>query len=273
MNKGLYFWKSKRVPSKMIGVVLIVLFLLIVGLGAGWYYFLYLPQKKMEAEIKAKNAAIERQIKEVNDFYLDKLKGGSVSEFTDLLTEIYKSRIMLRLTGYQENSFTCSPESCTFGYTLKPSVVFNVQKKMFWSNFFSGSFSDTEITYSDIPSKLSGNKIFSSYMAKENVAVPDCGEVLNYIYSYNSTHPSAGEYTVTDPPSSSVSDVEDKVRSRKKYYGLMFGSWTLKTKNDLTKIMSQFDRQAYRDSLIVKSIELSSGDINISGVFVCKSTS
>lgn len=271
MNKGLYFWKGQLTPGKKMGIIMGLILVIIVGSVAGWYYLLYIPHKKLEAEIKAKKEEVERQIKQVNDFYLDKLKGGSVERLTLLLTEVYKSRIMLNMTGYQEKAFTCKADACSFSYVTKPGSVFNVQKKMFWSDFYAGSFSDNQMSYSDVPSKLNDNKLLNNYKEKNAISVPECGNMLSYFYSFNSVSNKNELFTITEQPSSSISSVEEKIRNSKKFYGLMFGAWTVTTVNDLPMIMSLFERQAYRDNLIIKNIDLSSGVVNISGGFVCRS--
>jgi len=76
---------------------------------------------------------------------------------------------------------------------------------------------------------------------------------------------------IAKSPESSVLNVEEKIKSNNKYYGLLFGTWTMTAKNDVIHVMSIFERQALKDSFIVKGVELKSKALKISGGFVCKS--
>lgn len=271
MNKGLYFWKSSFVPNKKQGIMLGIILVIILAATAGWYFLFYTPHKQHDLELQNKKTALEQQIKQVSTFYEDQLKGGSIDRFSLLLNEMYKSRLVLGLTGYNEIGFSCKTDNCTFSYVIKPSHVFNVQKKVFWGKSYSSSFSNKGISFSGIPAKLNDNIVLQHYSKGKNIDTADCGQVLSYIYAFNSINKKSDQITIVKPPASSVLDVEEKIKGNTKYYGLLFGSWTVKAKDDIVHLMSLFERQAFRDSFIIKGIEFKSKEVNISGGFVCKS--
>lgn len=271
MNKGMYFWKSKHAPNKKLVIILAVLLALVCSGVGGWYYFIYTPQKKAAEELKRKKLDLESKIKKIGEFYQSKLVGGSVDNYIKLLGEIYKSRVNLSMTGYVEDNVSCNTTSCTFIYSMSPTGVFNVQKKYFWDEEYSASFSEKDITFADLPSKLGGNTLLDKYNNNEEIDVPDCGNVLSYIYTFNSVIGSSGEINIVSPPASSVTDIENKVQGPKKRYGLLFGSWEVTTENNILNMMVFFEKQACRDSFIIKSVEMLSSGATISGDFACKS--
>jgi len=271
MNKGLYFWKSSRTPNKRQWIILAIIVSIILVSVSGWYYMVYVPHKKNEEEIQRKKNELQQNIRQVNDFYEEQLKGGSIERFNLLLNEIYKSRLLLAMTAYDEKVITCKTDNCTFGYEILKSHVFNVQKKIFWGKNYSASFSDKGINFSGIPAKLDSNRILDRYKRGKDVSVSDCEELLNYIYAFNSINDKSDQLIIAKSPESSVLNVEEKIKSNNKYYGLLFGTWTMTAKNDVIHVMSIFERQALKDSFIVKGVELKSKALKISGGFVCKS--
>jgi len=271
MNKGLYFWKTSRIPGKKQGIILAVLLATILGSVSGWYYLVYIPHKKHDEEIQKKKADVANKIKKIDDFYEGQLKGGGVEQFTLLLNEIYQSRMILGLTSYDEKLISCKPDSCTFGYEILKSHVFNVQKKVFWGKEYSASFSNKGINFSGIPSNLKDNATLTNYRKKRDVAAVDCGRLLNYIYAFNSISDKSDQIIIAKPPASSVLDVESEVKSQKKSYGLLFSTWSMNAKNDPIHVMSIFERQAFKESFIIKGMELKSKALKITGSFVCKS--
>jgi len=181
MNKGLYFWKSSLTTNKRQWIILAIIVSIILVSVSGWYYMVYVPHKKNEEEIQRKKNELQQNIRQVNDFYEEQLKGGSIERFNLLLNEIYKSRLLLAMTAYDEKVITCKTDNCTFGYEILKSHVFNVQKKIFWGKNYSASFSDKGINFSGIPAKLDSNRILDRYKRGKDVSVSDCEELLNYI--------------------------------------------------------------------------------------------
>lgn len=271
MNKGLYFWKTNRVPDKRKLIIFAILLVTILGSVAGWYYLIYTPHKKHEEEVLKKKADLVSKVKKVNDFYEEQLKGGGVDQFALLLDEIYQSRLVLGLTAYDEKVITCKADGCTFSYEILKSRVFNIQKKNFWGKGYSASFSNKGINFSGIPSNLKDNFLLKSYRKNKDISVVDCGRLLNYIYAFNSISDKSDQIIIGNPPASSVLDIEGEVKAQKKIYGLLFGTWTMNAKNDLVHVMSVFERQAFKESFIVKGMELKSKALKITGGFVCKS--
>ncbi len=274
MKSGLYFWKNSRKPSKTMGIVIALIILVLSGGAAGWYYLIYTPHKQHEEELKRKEQAIQDNILQVASFYDSNLSGGSIDRLDLLLFEIYKSRTKLSLSGYDENSVNCTTSGCTFNYAIHQGHVFSLQNKEFWGSDFSGSFSEKEVSFSDIPSKLNSNVLLDKYKANEDVNVAECGRMLNYIYSLNSSGIIPGVFEIVAPPASSVIEIEKELGVRGRYYGLLFGSWKMETKdNSISHLISIFDGQAFRDDFLVKNIEIKLGTVSISGDFVCKTGS
>ena len=274
MKSGLYFWKNSRKPSKTMGIVIALIILVLAGGAAGWYYLIYTPHKQHEEELKRKEQAIQAKISQVSSFYDKNLAGGSIERLGLLLSEMYKSRLKLSLSGYEEKSATCTTSGCTFNYDIQKGHVFSLQNKEIWGSVFSGIFSEKEVSFSDIPSKLDSNVLLKKYKANEDVNVTECGRMLNYIYSLNSSGMILGMFEVTTPPASSVIEIEKELGVRGKYYALLFGSWKMETKeNSIPHLISIFEGLAFRDDFIIKSIDIKSGVVSISGGFVCKTGS
>lgn len=271
MNKGLYFWKSGLTPNKRQWIILTIIVAIVLASVSGWYYMVYVPHKKHEEEVLRKKNELQQNVKKVNSFYEEQLKGGSLERFSLLLNEIYRSRTLLAMTGYDEKVITCKNNSCNFNYEILKSHVFNVQKKNFWGKDYSASFSNKGINFSGIPAKLESNSILDSYKRGKDVSIADCGELLSYIYAFNSINDKSDQLVIAKAPASSVLDVEEKIKGNNKYYGLLFGTWSMNAKNDVIHVMSIFQRQALKNSFIVKGIELKSKALKISGGFVCKS--
>lgn len=271
MDKGLYFWKTNHVPNKRQWIILSAIILLIFSSVASWYYLVYIPNQKHVEEVRRKKVDLENKVKKVNDFYEDQLRGGGVEQFIYLLDEVYKSRLVLGLTNYDEQLITCKADSCTFGYEIQKSHVFNVQKKRFWNKDYLASFSSKGVNFSGIPSNLKENILLTNYRKKGDIPVVDCGRLLNYIYAFNSITDKSDQIIIGKPPASSVLDIEEQIKAQKKRYGLLFGTWTMNAKNDPVHVMSIFGRQAFKESFLVKGMELKSRALKITGVFVCKS--
>lgn len=271
MKSKLYFWKDNRKSTKTLGVIILVIVLILVGSVSGWYYLVYIPHKQHEEELQRKEKAIQAKISQVSNFYDTHLTGGSIEHLSILLSEMYKSRLKLSLSGYGEQSVDCTTTGCTFNYFIQNGHVFNLQDKDFWGRSFSGSFSEKEVSFTDIPSKLDSNILLEKYKATEGIAVPECSVMLNYIYSLNSSGIISGKFEVTQPPASSVISVEKELNGRGKHYGLLFGSWMMETKdNSIPHLISIFNSQAFKDDFIIKNVNFKLDVVSISGEFVCK---
>ncbi|KQN48883.1 hypothetical protein ASE99_13455 [Serratia sp. Leaf51] len=274
MKNGLYFWKSNHKPSKKQGVIISLIVLILLGSIAGWYYLIFVPHKKHEEELHKKEVAVQAKLKQVSTFYDTALTGGNIDRLGLLLSEIYKSKLKLSLAGYEKESVKCKVAGCEFTYSINKSHVFSLLKKDFWNESFLGSFAEKEVSFTGIPSKLDQNHLLERYHSKKNIDVPECGVILVYIYSLNSTGLIPGTLEILKSPTSSVTTVEKELGSRTKYYGLLFGSWKMETKDlSIPHLISIFQGQAFQDDFIVKNVEIKLDAVSISGDFVCKTGS
>jgi hypothetical protein len=270
MKKGLYFWRNKKTSGRTLLIVLIAIIALTFIGGGGYYYFVHIPQKKHQEELERQKVELQQKIAQVTQFYQKELAGGGTGEFTALLHEIYISRIPIELAGYTESTISCDANACSFTYRLNPFAVFNVQKKRLFGEDYASSFSEESLNYVDVVSKLNTNLVLESYQKNQDVVVPECGVLLNYINAYNSANSLSNKITIIAPPSSSITEVEKQVKSAKKYYGLQIGYWEISTSSDLFHIESLLKRQAFRQAFIIKAFSVDNGTAKVSGGFVCK---
>lgn len=270
MKKGLYFWRNKKASGRTLLIIVIAIVALILMGGAGYYYFVYVPQKKHQEELEQQKIALQQKIAQVTQFYQKELAGGGTGEFTALLHEIYISRVPIELAGYTESTISCGANVCSFSYQLNPSAVFNVQKKRLFGEDYASIFSEASLNYVDVASKLNINPILELYQKNQDVEVPECGVLLNYINAYNSANSLSNKITIIAPPSSSVTEIEKQIKSAKKHYGLQIGYWEISTSSDLFHIESLLRRQAFRQAFIIKTFSVDNGTAKVSGGFVCK---
>lgn len=270
MKKGLYFWRNKKTSGITLLIVVVAIIAITFIGGAGYYYFVYIPQKKHQEELDQEKLALQQKIAQVTQFYQKELAGGGTGEFTELLHEVYISRIPIELAGYTESTISCNAIACSFSYRLNPSAVFNVQKKRLFGEDYASSFSEASLNYVDVASKLNINPILELYQKNQDVEVPECGVLLNYINAYNSANSLDNKIAIIAPPSSSITEVEKQIKSAKKFYGLQIGYWGISTTSDLFHIESLLKRQAFRQAFIIKTFAVDNGTAKVSGGFVCK---
>ena len=279
MIKGLKLRKNSRPVSRRIkaGIAIGVLLLLIAGGIAGWYFFAYEPAQQRD-EIKRREAQqLANDISTVDKFYLSNLSGGSISKFTTLAAEISKSQRILSDFNYVNEVYTCDAKNCSFSYQLKKGSVFTLAQKIFFDEVYTANFSDTSIDFTGIKSGLDDNPILSAYKSKKDIYPPSCGDVLNYLYSYNSVSDPREIVKIVSPPGSAVQAIENKIaaKGRGKNYGINVLSWEMEipkqSKNYMALLYtaSLLERQAFRDAFIIQKID-SVKDNKITGVMVCK---
>ncbi|MBU9849077.1 hypothetical protein [Rahnella aceris] len=280
MIKKLKLQKNSLPGSKNIktGIVIAVVLLLILAGVAGWYFLAYKPAQIL-GEVKRKEAQqLANDIKKVEAFYLKTLSGGSISGFTKLAGEIVQSYGQLSAVNYVNEAFTCSAENCSFSYQLNTNGVFNIAQKVFFGESYTANFSEKSIDFTGIKSGMDNNPLLTAYKKKEKISPPPCGDLLNYIYSYNSVAASDEALKIVSPPGSEVFSLEEKLAKtgKLKYYGINSIQWELKLpelNSNYTAILhtaSILEKQAYKDDFIIKKID-NIKDKKITGVMICKS--
>lgn len=280
MIKKLKLQKNSLPGSKNIktGIVIAVVLLLILAGVAGWYFLAYKPAQIL-GEVKRKEAQqLANDIKKVEAFYLKTLSGGSISGFTKLAGEIVQSYGQLSAVNYVNEAFTCSAENCSFSYQLNTNGVFNIAQKVFFGEIYTANFSEKSIDFTGIKSGMDNNPLLTAYKKKEKISPPPCGDLLNYIYSYNSVAASDEALKIVSPPGSEVFSLEEKLAKtgKLKYYGINSIQWELKLpelNSNYTAILhtaSILEKQAYKDDFIIKKID-NIKDKKITGVMICKS--
>lgn len=280
MIKKLKLQKNSLPGSKKIktGIVIAVVLLLILAGVAGWYFLAYKPAQIL-GEVKRKEAQqLANDIKKVEAFYLKTLSGGSISGFTKLAGEIVQSYGQLSAVNYVNEAFTCSAENCSFSYQLNTNGVFNIAQKVFFGEIYTANFSEKSIDFTGIKSGMDNNPLLTAYKKKEKISPPPCGDLLNYIYSYNSVVASDEALKIVSPPGSEVFSLEEKLAKtgKLKYYGINSIQWELKLpelNSNYTAILhtaSILEKQAYKDDFIIKKID-NIKDKKITGVMICKS--
>lgn len=280
MIKKLKLQKNSLPGSKNIktGIVIAVVLLLILAGVAGWYFLAYKPAQIL-GEVKRKEAQqLANDIKKVEAFYLKTLSGGSISGFTKLAGEIVQSYGQLSAVNYVNEAFTCSAKNCSFSYQLNTNGVFNIAQKVFFGEIYTANFSEKSIDFTGIKSGMDNNPLLTAYNKKEKISPPPCGDLLNYIYSYNSVAASDEALKIVSPPGSEVFSLEEKLAKtgKLKYYGINSIQWELKLpelNSNYTAILhtaSILEKQAYKDDFIINKID-NIKDKKITGVMICKS--
>ncbi|MFK3662597.1 hypothetical protein ACI2I2_19125 [Scandinavium sp. NPDC088450] len=270
-------------PGSKIGWVVAILFIVLISCAGGWYYFVYTPAQEKAKALHQEQEQLAKDIKAIDAFYLKELSGGSVQRFTELANEIVESSIILQKFNYVDEVFTCTAENCVFSYKLGEGGVFNVAQKIFWGEVYTVNYSDSTYDFTGIKSRLDSNPVLTAYKNKQNAKVYPCGDLLSYVYSYNSAFIHEMPLTIKSPPSSSILALEEKIvnKGKLKLVGLSFIPWEVKLSSventsasfgyiNILYLASFFERQAYKDAFIIKKIDTAKEN-NITGVMVCKS--
>jgi len=223
---------------------------------------------------------LSRDIKEVDDFYLTSLSGGSIQSLISLLTEIVASYKLLNKFSYTNETFVCDSRTCSFNYQLGKNGTFSVIQKRFWGESYSSNFSTKGFDFTGIKSGLNNNDVLVQYKKKNNNGLKyPCGDVLSYIYSWNTIMAREWEIKIDSPPSSKVLAKEKALalKGRATLFKFNFIKWSMKfpkldpkDNSKLLYLASLFGRQAYSDAFIVQKIDSVKAK-KISGVIVCKS--
>ncbi|MFP2420376.1 hypothetical protein ACLEXA_02265 [Pseudescherichia vulneris] len=282
MIKGLQLRKNTKPMSrtKIVGIVILIISLLTTAGSGGWYYFVHKPALAVSEMKRQQDEQLSRDIKEVDDFYLTSLSGGSIQSLISLLTEIVASYELLNKFSYTNETFVCDSRTCSFNYQLGKNGTFSVIQKRFWGESYSSNFSTKGFDFTGIKSGLNNNDVLVQYKKKNNNGLKyPCGDVLSYIYSWNTIMAREWEIKIDSPPSSKVLAKEKALalKGRATLFKFNFIKWSMKfpkldpkDNSKLLYLASLFGRQAYSDAFIVQKIDSVKAK-KISGVIVCKS--
>ncbi|ELD4018707.1 hypothetical protein QI600_004594 [Salmonella enterica] len=272
MSRSLYNWLYRdtlssrgRTAFLFGGVVVLVA---VVG-GGIWYYF---HAKAVEREEQERQDAVVLQQKRTNihNFYTAALTGADVRGFLALYTEILKSRQPIELTGFKEDNFSCTTDSCSFSYLTGDSTVFSVQNKWFRGTSYTPSFSQDSVDYTGIPSEMNSNPELGLFNRQANISEPACNDILNYIYSYNSLVDAGRRFILKTLPTSSVSADEASLPGNPDNHGLLAGQWQVSLPDNYVSVFSFWQDRPYSSSFIFQSVAGKKGILDISGTFLCK---
>lgn len=272
MSRSLYNWLYRDSLSSHGRTALLFggLVVLVAAVGGGtWYYF---HAKTVEKEEQARRvaAALQQKRTNINKFYTTSLTGADSRGFLSLYTEILHSRQPITLAGFKEDSFSCTTESCSFSYQAGENTVFSVQDKAFMGVSYAPSFSENSVDYTDIPSGMNSNPVLEAFNRQEKISEPDCNDVLNYVYSYNSLVDISQRFTLNELPASSVIEDEESLQGNPDNHGLLAGKWQVSLPDDYVSVFSFWRNQPYASSFIFQSVDGKQGILDISGTFVCK---
>ncbi|EHJ3658861.1 hypothetical protein J9T75_004124 [Salmonella enterica] len=272
MSRSLYNWLYRDTLSSRGRTVLlfggVVALVAVVG-GGTWYHF---HAKAVEKEEQARQAATVLQQKRTNihKFYTTALTGTDARGFLSLYTEILRSRQPIALTGFREDSFSCSADNCSFSYLAGENTVFSVQDKLFRGESYAPSFSQNSVDYTSIPSGMNSNPVLEVFNQQGKISEPACNDILNYVYSYNSLVDTGQRFTLTELPASSVSADEDALPGNPDNHGLLAGKWQVSLPDDYVSVHSFWQNRPYSSSFIFQSVAGKQGILDISGTFLCK---
>lgn len=273
MSKIINNWKdSARLKKVLIGFG--VFFILIIGVASYFYYGYHQEQEKIKLAkiLKEKQEGNSKQ--SISDFYAKAFEGSSIDNFLILLNEINISRIRLEQSGFSEYYYQCDISACDFNYKLKSGALFNVQDKIMKKVRYKAAFSEDELSYTEIPSNLNHNTLKDHFINDGMISPPACSNVLNYLYSYNSSRSNESDRIIIKSlPATSVASQEDSFPGYKHSYGFMVGEFTVKYNDNAILMKAFFDRKPYVNYFLVTGFNKSQdggNSISLNGKFICK---
>lgn len=272
MSRTFYNWLYHDTMSSRgrVAGIFVLAVLLVAAMGGGtWYYFHTKAEKKAE-EVRRVAAAVEQKRAAVRNFYTTALTGAGADGFLALYTEILRSRQPIELTGFREDNFSCTTDTCNFSYVAEENTVFSIQDKWFREVSYAPSFSPSSVEYTGIPAEMSTNPVLEAFQQQAPISEPDCSDLLNYLYSYNSLVDAGQRFTLTELPSSSVSAVEDALPGNPYNHGLLAGKWRVSLPDNYVSVFSFWRERPYSSSFIFQSVAGKQGNLDISGTFLCK---
>ena len=273
MSKIIDNWKGSA-KLKKVFIIIGVFITLVIGAVSYFYYGYYQDQEKIKSAKSLKIKQENNSKKSISDFYIKAFDGSSIDNFLILLKEINISRVRLEQSGFSEYYYQCDTLVCGFNYKLKPGALFNVQDKIMRRLKYKAAFSDDELSYAEIPSDLNNNFLKERFINESDISPPACSNVLNYLYSYNSSRSNEDERIVIKSlPATSVASQEDSFPGYKHSYGFMVSEVTLSYSDNSILMKAFFDRKPYRNYFLITGFNKSQDGNNIislNGKFICK---
>jgi len=271
LNKD-YIWKDITQSARKLPIIIstVVAILILLSISGG-YFLLYVPKKERLAQEEIAQQQVAQKIQQVKQYYLDSFSGGHITSLNKLLTEMARSRIPLQLAGYREENVNCDTTSCNFHYLLQDNGIFNLQQKQFWHRLFTASFSAGEVNYQGLPSKLENHPLLKKYQSAEAIQLPQCVNLLNYIYGHNTAVASKEKIMLLSAPESSITSLEDEVGQRMgQRYQFLNATWEVELPREAIYVMQYFKTLAYQDAFFIKEVAVSETGTKISGGLLCK---
>lgn len=240
------------------------------AIGGGVWYSFHARGVEAQQQAARQATAIQNRKTAIHNFYHAALTGADARGFLALYTEILRSRQPVALSGFLQDAFSCTPDSCSFSWLSGERTVFSVQDLWFREASYPPSFSQDSVEYRDIPSGMNSNPLLEAFTRQSAISAPGCNEILNYLYSYNSLVEAGRRFTLTALPASTVSADEEAVPGNPENYGLLAGKWSVSLDDNYVSVFSFWRDRPYSSSFIFQSVTGKQGIVDISGTFLCK---
>ena len=263
-----YLAKIQRQSYFAIGALIFIFFCVCAG-GGG-----YNIQQKEEAKEAAKKLAeqeLANNVKRISDYYTSILSGASPQKTIAILIAIRQSSVPLSLSGFNLDTYNCDVTNCTFSYITEDNRIFNTQEINFFGKDYKANVSEKGLEYQVEPSPLDDDSFLKKYDLRQSISVADCSELVNYVQSFNSLKSDSKEKIVLSGyPDSSISAIENILPEVKSKYGFKTVQWSTTLSDDILRISSFLNRQAYSESFRINKIEKKkSSEIEVSGKLLC----
>lgn len=273
MNKFIDNWKNSGKTKQIIAIVSVSL-TVAIGSCSYFYYSNYKEQEEIKLAKELKENQIKNAKKAITNYYEKAFEGASINQLVKVLGEINISRIPLLETGFNEDYYQCDINNCDFNYILRNNSIFNSQEKIFFGKHYKPIFSDRELSYSGVESELNNNTLSKFFQEDKEIKLVNCNDMLNYIYSYNSSKNSANDkITLTSLPENSVASQESSYPDYKHSYGFMVGKFTI-TQTDNPLMMKIFwQGKPFQNSFLITNltkIKNTPKTVILEGKFICK---
>lgn len=273
MNEIINNWKDS-VKIKKILIIVVTIIVIAVSICSYFYYSHNQEQKKIKIAKELKIKQEQTSKKSIHSFYEQAFEGGSIDRLIILLNEINRSRVNLERSGFTEYAYQCDKSTCNFNYKLRNGSLFTVQEKVVYKNNYKPSFSEKELSYEGVNSKLDGNTIKNKFYNEEKITPPSCSNVLNFIYSYNSLQDDENEkIIITSLPTTSVDSQENTYPDYQHSYGFMVGNISLTHSDNAFKMKMFWEKKPYKNYFLINDFQKTSETNNIillNGKFICK---
>lgn len=274
MKDNLIFWKKKLKSSgsKRNSVAILAgLLIIAVCVAGGALYVKKVNDDKLAAEVERQK--IKRTQESITTFYRKALSGIDLNQLPAVMREIEHSRLPISMVGFTENEFNCINKTCSFIYELNDMFVFTVTDKVFFNTTYEGSFTENTLNFKNVMIRTGIPQLLSNMNTGSSIDAVKCGNVLNFLYGYNSVMEQSDRVKVTKLPFSSIATAEQQFPSYKDSYGLLTGEFEASVSDGYSEAYLFAEKNPYKDLFIVQNIEKSvktGSDVILKGVFVCK---